>query len=200
MDTSYDAASGDKAYKFLAEQLANGVLAPVARIVHGPQGAPVPVDPAHPLPVADAALVQALAGLATAAGQAAMLAVLQAVGAAVDGVESGLGSILGKLSNDPATATAQAAELVKLTSIDSKMPVLVSGLAPVRIGGSAIALDLVADSAGTLFSPGASSHTYGYDGSGNLTTDTAVLAGVTRVKTFGWASGRIATESQWVVA
>ena len=55
------------------------------------------------------------------------------------------------------------------------------------------------DSAGTVFNPDDCAHTFTYDGTGNLLTDTAVLAGVTRVKTFTWTSGNLTAESRWVV-
>jgi len=132
MDTSYKAQSGEDQYQFLAEQLAAGIKVPVARLVHGPTGSPVPVSSTTPMPVhdplgatqsgQDAVVVaveqvaQALIPLATAAGLAAAKAVLD--------------QILEKLSTDPATATAQAAELVKLASLDAKIPGLSGGRMP----------------------------------------------------------------------
>jgi len=57
----------------------------------------------------------------------------------------------------------------------------------------------VMDSAGTWFHPASLAHAYTYDGSGNLETDTCVDGGVTRVKTFGYSSGLLQSETKWVV-
>lgn len=146
MDTSYNAASGESQYKFLAESLPGGIMAPVARLAHGPLGAPVPVDTAHPMPVTDPlgatatgqqaiitalnTVATALSPLATAAAQAAITSALQALLSQTDGVEGSLVSILAKLSADPSTATAQAAEIDKLTSIDNKLPGLSGSRVP----------------------------------------------------------------------
>lgn len=59
--------------------------------------------------------------------------------------------------------------------------------------------DLVLDSAGTAFSPASCSHAYSYDGSGNLTTDTATNGAVVRVKTLTYVSGNMTGETKWVV-
>lgn len=112
MDTSYKAQSGDDQYLFLAEQLAAGVKVPVARLVHGPTGAPQPATTATPLPVRDVlgataagqdAALAVLQQIATAAGQAAALAVLQ--------------QILAKLISSPATAQGQADQLAALATL-----------------------------------------------------------------------------------
>lgn len=59
--------------------------------------------------------------------------------------------------------------------------------------------DIVLDSAGTAFSPGSCSHAYTYDGSNNMTTDTATNGAVVRVKTISWTAGNMTAESKWVV-
>jgi YD repeat-containing protein len=59
--------------------------------------------------------------------------------------------------------------------------------------------DLVRDSAGVVFSPASCSHAYGYDSSGNLTTDTATDGAVVRVKTLAYTSGNMTAETKWVV-
>lgn len=41
-------------------------------------------------------------------------------------------------------------------------------------------------------------HTYGYDGSGNLTTDTFTNGTTTWVKTYTYTSGNLTGESAWV--
>lgn len=146
MDTSYKAQSGEDQYQFLAEQLAAGIKVPVARLVHGPTGSPLPVAPATPMPVHDPmgatqdgqqAIVTALNAVATmlsshptAVGQAAIVSALQTLLLQTDGVEGSLTSILNKLPSDPATASAQAAEVAKLTSIDGKLPALSGSRVP----------------------------------------------------------------------
>lgn len=42
-------------------------------------------------------------------------------------------------------------------------------------------------------------HAYGYDGSGNLITDTWTLNGVVYVKTYSYAGGNLSGESDWVM-
>lgn len=42
------------------------------------------------------------------------------------------------------------------------------------------------------------SHDYGYDGSGNLTTDTWVVDGVTYIKTFTYTNGNLTGKTDWV--
>lgn len=160
MDTSYNAASGESQYKFLAESLPVGIMAPVARLAHGPLGAPVPVDTAHPLPVTDPlgataigqqAIITALSPLATAAAQAAITSALQALLSQTDDVEGSLVSILAKLSADPSTATAQDAEIAKLTSIDGKLPELSSSRVPAESDDRVLASLIDESTAGTTY-------------------------------------------------
>lgn len=59
----------------------------------------------------------------------------------------------------------------------------------------------VEDSTGTsTFNPDECSHSYGYDGSGNLTTDTAIdpIQGHTYVKTYTYTGTQLTAESGWV--
>jgi YD repeat-containing protein len=59
----------------------------------------------------------------------------------------------------------------------------------------------VADADGEyVVDPDSCSHVYGYDGSGNLITDTATTpkAHDTYVKTYTYTSGRLTGESAWV--
>ena len=46
--------------------------------------------------------------------------------------------------------------------------------------------------------PQQSAISYGYDGSGNLTTQTLVQYGKTYVKTFTWVNGSLTNETLWV--
>lgn len=103
------------------------------------------------------------------------------------------------------STTTEATQLLvraAVEAINTKTPTLgrkaASGSTPVTLP-SDIPTDLVADSAGTLFSPGSCSHAYGYDGSGNLTTDTATDGAVVRVKTLAYTSGNLTSETKWVV-
>lgn len=144
MDTSYNAASGDSQYKFLAESLPGGLMAPVARLAHGPLGAPVQVDQAHPLPVTDPLG-------ATAIGQQAIALALQALLSQTDGMEGSLASILAKLSADPSTATAQAAEIAKLTSIDGKLPALSGSRVPAESDDRVLASLIDESTVGTTY-------------------------------------------------
>lgn len=41
-------------------------------------------------------------------------------------------------------------------------------------------------------------HTFAYDGSGNLSTDTVSQGDVTWVRTYGWANGAQTSDSGWV--
>jgi len=60
--------------------------------------------------------------------------------------------------------------------------------------------ETVFDNTGEMFSPSSCSHDYGYDGSGNLTTDTATdpIKRIVRVKTFTYTAGQLTSESVWV--
>jgi len=93
--------------------------------------------------------------------------------------------------------------LLKLTALEAKAPAQVAGRVPVQIGGTAVASDLVADSAGNLFSPGSCSRSRVYGANGLLASDTATLSGVTRIKTYTYTytDGLSYTmaESAWVV-
>lgn len=62
--------------------------------------------------------------------------------------------------------------------------------------------DLVADSAGNVFSPDSCSHAYTYDANGNIATDTAIdNEAVTRTKTYTFdANSRLTAQSKWIVA
>jgi hypothetical protein len=71
-----------------------------------------------------------------------------------------------------------------------------SGSIPV-VMPSDIATDLVADSAGVLFSPGSAPHAYTYSG-GMISTESVTVGGVTRVKTYTWTSGNLTNETAWV--
>lgn len=58
---------------------------------------------------------------------------------------------------------------------------------------------MTTDSTGVYhIDPEAVPHTYGYDGSGNLLTDTMVFGGPTFVKTYGWAGAKLVAEGAWV--
>lgn len=58
---------------------------------------------------------------------------------------------------------------------------------------------LVSDSTRTIqFDPDSLAATYGYDGSGNLTSQTVQYGGTVLVKTFTYTSGRLSGESAWV--
>lgn len=55
------------------------------------------------------------------------------------------------------------------------------------------------DSTGQPFSPDACTHTYGYDASGLIVTDTATDGAATWVKTYTYnASAQLTGETQWV--
>ncbi|MYM88446.1 hypothetical protein GTP91_14850 [Rugamonas sp. FT82W] len=43
------------------------------------------------------------------------------------------------------------------------------------------------------------SHIFGYDGAGNLTTDTWTFEGCVYVKTYSYTAGLLSAESDWVV-
>lgn len=59
--------------------------------------------------------------------------------------------------------------------------------------------DAVLDSTGQPFSPAACTHTYGYDASGLIVTDTVTLGAATWVKTYTYnASAQLTGETQWV--
>lgn len=45
---------------------------------------------------------------------------------------------------------------------------------------------------------GAGNHVYGYDATGNLSTDAWTLFGTTRTKTFTYTQGKLTGESDWV--
>lgn len=68
----------------------------------------------------------------------------------------------------------------------------VTGL-PAGIGSSTV------DSTGTPFNADACAHVYGYNGSGQLTTDTATDGTSTWVKTFSYTSGNLTGETKWVL-
>lgn len=51
---------------------------------------------------------------------------------------------------------------------------------------------------GKYIYPEYSSHSYGYDGNGNLITDTVVQYGSTYVKTFTYTNNNLTGESLWV--
>lgn len=206
MDTSYNAASGDSQYKFLAETLPGGIMAPVARLAHGPLGAPVQVDQAHPLPVSDPlgatatgqqaiitalnAVSAALSPLATAAAQAAITSALQALLLQTDGVEGSLVSILAKLSADPSTATAQAAEIAKLTSIDGKLPSLSGNRVPAESDDRVLASLIDESTVGTTYVCEAPAGT-ATSAAGWRIQRIVVSAGVTRIT---WAAGGAMTQ------
>lgn len=54
------------------------------------------------------------------------------------------------------------------------------------------------DSAGTPINPDAWSHTYAYDATGQLTTDTATDGTATWVKTYSYTNSRLTAETRWV--
>lgn len=61
------------------------------------------------------------------------------------------------------------------------------------------AFDVVADSAGVLFSPASCAHTYTYTSDGSLQTDTCVdLYSRTRVQTYTYTTGKLTAVSAWV--
>ena len=51
---------------------------------------------------------------------------------------------------------------------------------------------------GNVIYPNCAAITYGYDASGNLTTETLMQYGNTYVKTYTWTSGKLTAESLWV--
>ena len=51
---------------------------------------------------------------------------------------------------------------------------------------------------GNVIYPNCAAITYGYDGSGNLATETLTQYGNTYVKTYTWTSGKLTAESLWV--
>lgn len=51
---------------------------------------------------------------------------------------------------------------------------------------------------GNLIYPNQAAIAYGYDGSGNLTTETLSMYGNTYVKTYTWTGGKLTGESLWV--
>jgi len=95
-------------------------------------------------------------------------------------IKRGLGNWTALLDRVPAIGRKTASE-----SIPVVMP-------------SDIATDLVADSAGVLFSPGSAPHAYTYSG-GLISTESVTVGGVTRVKTYTWTSGNLTNETVWVV-
>lgn len=84
-----------------------------------------------------------------------------------------------------ASAANQTTQIARATDANTKLDALLSAA--------------IKDSAGTPFNPESCSIAYGYDGSGNLVTETATLGAVVRVKTTTWVAGRVTAESQWVV-
>lgn len=88
------------------------------------------------------------------------------------------------------------------TTLLARVPTLgrktAAGSIPVTLPTD-VPTDLVADSAGTLFSPASCSHAYTYDGANNMTTDTATDGAVVRVKTLTYTSGNMTSETKWVV-
>jgi YD repeat-containing protein len=60
-------------------------------------------------------------------------------------------------------------------------------------------IELVFDSTGSqLISPSSLAHTYGYDGSNNLITDTITDGVSTWVKTYTYTGSNLTSESAWV--
>lgn len=51
---------------------------------------------------------------------------------------------------------------------------------------------------GNVIYPNQAAIEYGYDGSGNLTTETLTQYGDTYVKTYTWTSGKLTAQSLWV--
>jgi len=108
------------------------------------------------------------------------------------------------LASDGPEVTNSTATVTKLTSIDGKVPATLGRKTAAT--SLAVALptdvptDLVADSAGMLFSPGSEAMSYNYDnGTGLLSNAVVTVGGVTRMKTYTWTSGNLTNESKWVV-
>lgn len=58
---------------------------------------------------------------------------------------------------------------------------------------------VVTDSSGRYwFDPDSLAHTYAYNGSGQLTTDTVTDGSSTWVKTYTWSGSTMTNESEWV--
>jgi len=71
--------------------------------------------------------------------------------------------------------------------------------AQVQAGGKDLLRVVLSDpSTGAGYANGTGSHVYGFDGSGNLITDTWTNAGIVRVKTYTWTNGVLTAESDWV--
>lgn len=51
---------------------------------------------------------------------------------------------------------------------------------------------------GNIIYPNCAAEAYGYDGSGNLITETLTQYGATYVKTYTWTAGKMTAESLWV--
>ncbi|OGB58444.1 MAG: hypothetical protein A2503_10195 [Burkholderiales bacterium RIFOXYD12_FULL_59_19] len=54
------------------------------------------------------------------------------------------------------------------------------------------------DSIGAAINPDAWAHTYGYDASGNLTTDTGADGASTWIKTYAYTAGILTSQTKWV--
>lgn len=143
------------------------------------------------------------------------------IGAPADAVassDSGTFSLIALIKRGLGNWTSLLARIPTLSS--GRMPVDGSGVTqpvsasalPLPLGASTSAKqdsllaallatpsDITLDSAGTAFSPASCSHAYGYDGSGNMTTDTATDGAVVRVKTLTHTAGNMTAETKWVV-
>lgn len=124
---------------------------------------------------------------------------------AVQNIDAGLGA-KGDAAASSDSGTFSLIALIKRalanwTTLLARVPTLgrttAAGSIPVTLPTD-VPTDLVADSAGVLFSPGSCAVVRTYDGSGNLLTESAAVGGVTRVKTYTWTSGNLTNETKWV--
>lgn len=131
-------------------------------------------------------------GDASAAHQLTQIARLDTLVAQTDTLEANIVSLSTTQGNGGDSPAASDTATASQIAIAKRHNILLSALA-------ATPGDLVRDSAGTAFSPGSCSHVYGYDGNGNLTTDTATLGAVVRVRTYTYTAGVLTAASRWVV-
>lgn len=86
-------------------------------------------------------------------------------------------------------------EAVCLMDAGSGHPVSTANPLPVNIGNMPAG---TRDSTGAWFDSNECTHTYAYNGSGQLATDTATNAANTWVKTYSYTAGNLSGISKWV--
>lgn len=125
----------------------------------------------------------------TEATQLLVKAAVEAINTKTPALAGGRTPVDGSGVTQPVSATALP--LPAGASTSAKQDALLAALL-------ATPSDIALDSTGVAFSPASCSHVYGYDGSGNLTTDTATTGSTVRVKTMTYTGGNLTGESKWV--